>query len=89
MQRIRDLADQRDKVIHKLWGGGMQEGTWANPEGHETTDAALLRDRDEPYKGKSTDARNTLSWRLSFSGIRRIAVEIASLNRDLLEALAR
>lgn len=54
-----------------------------NPENHPTADAAILRDWDEPYKGKSQDARNTVSWRLSFSGIRKIATDIATLNRDL------
>jgi hypothetical protein len=85
IKRIKNVRDQRDKIVHKIWGGGMQEGTWANPEGHPTTDAALLRDKNEPYKGKSQDARNTLSWRLTFGGIRKIAMEIATLNRDLLQ----
>jgi hypothetical protein len=80
VQRIRDLADQRDKVIHKLWGGGMQEGTWANPEGHETTDAALLRDRDEPYKGKSTDAlRNAPPSRTELSFDRPLTKPITGI----------
>jgi hypothetical protein len=83
INRIRNLGDKRDKVIHKLWGGGMQEGTWSNPEDYPTTDAAILRDRDEPYRGKSQDARNTLSWRLTFNEIRKIAKEVSILNRDL------
>jgi hypothetical protein len=82
--RIRNLSTQRDEVVHRLWGGGMQEGSWSNPENHPTTDAALLRQPgDKPKKTKSDDARATLSWRLSFSGVRKIAIEIGTLNRDL------
>jgi hypothetical protein len=49
-----------------------------------STDAALLRQPgDKPKKTKSDDFRNTLSWRLSFSGVRKIAIAISELNRDL------
>jgi hypothetical protein len=84
LTRIRNLRAQRDEVVHRLWGGGMQEGSWSNPENHPTTDAALLlQPGDKPKKTKSDDARATLSWRLSFNGVRKIAVETATLNRDL------
>jgi hypothetical protein len=84
VQRIKNLSAQRDEVIHRLWGGGIQHGSWNNPEGYPSIDAALIRNRDDPpYKGRATDVRNTISWRLTFNGIRKIASEIAALNRDL------
>jgi hypothetical protein len=84
LKRIRNLSSQRDEIIHRLWGGGIQEDSWNNPENYPTTDAALLRQAgDKPKKTKSQDATVNLSWRLTFSGVRKIAIEIATLNRDL------
>jgi hypothetical protein len=84
LKRIRNLGAQRDEIVHRTWGGGIQEGSWSNPENHPTTDAALLRQHGEkPKKTKSQDATANLSWRLTFNGIRKIAVEMATLNRDL------
>jgi hypothetical protein len=66
IERVRNLNEQRDDVIHHLWGDG-----------------ALLRNGDEKLKTKSTDAQNTMRWRLTFDGLRKIALAMATLNRDL------
>jgi hypothetical protein len=84
VERIRNLSSQRHEIMHRVWGGGMQEGSGNNPESHPTTDAALLRQPgDKPKKTKSEDGRANLHWRLTFSGIRKVATDIATLNRDL------
>jgi hypothetical protein len=88
VQRIQNLNSKRDEVIHRLWGGGMQAGTWA-AESHETTDASLLRQTGDKFKTKSTDARATIHWRLTFQGLRQIAAEMATLNRDLFQTFFR
>jgi hypothetical protein len=85
VQRIQNLNAKRDNVIHRLWGGGMQAGTWAS-ENYETTDAALLRQPGDKFKTKSTDARATIHWRLTFQELKQTATEMAILNRDLFQA---
>jgi hypothetical protein len=43
-----------DHNNNRLWGGGMQLGSWSNPENYPTTDAALLlQPGDKPKKTKS------------------------------------
>jgi hypothetical protein len=58
VQRIQYLNSKRDSVIHRLWGGGMQAGSW-NAENHETTDAALLRMVALILRGASGSTRTT------------------------------
>jgi hypothetical protein len=70
-RRIRDLNSQRDEVVHRAWGGGMQAGSWSAEE-HESNDAALLRKTDDKQKTSHGDARDTLSWRLTFSRLRQM-----------------
>src|SRR5262245_3211633 len=41
LAKARNLNSQRDEVMHRGWGGGMQGGSWA-AENYQTTDAALL-----------------------------------------------
>ena len=82
--RFETLNNQRDDIVHRLWGGGIQSKSWGAPAGVETTDAALHRNHVEKIKTKSTDARANLRWRLSFGGLREIARNIAQLNNDLL-----
>lgn len=71
--------------MHRLWGGGMPEDSWSNPGNiYPETDASLLRQGgDKPKKTKSEDARAMLHWQLNFNGIRKIATDIATLNRDI------
>jgi hypothetical protein len=87
ISRIQNLNSQRDEVIHRAWGGGMQSGSW-NAENYPTTDATLLRKPTDKFKTKSADARATLKWRLMFSGLRKIARDMATLNRDLFVSLS-
>ena len=82
VERVRNLSSKRDEIIHRAWGGGMQADSWGS-EDYPTTDAALLRKQGDKFKTKSTDARVTLSWRLTFSRLRKIAREMATLNRDM------
>ena len=82
--RFETLNNQRDDIIHRLWGGGMEPGTLGAPDKAMTTDAAMHRNRDERIKTKSKDARANLRWRLTFSGLREIANKIAQLNQDML-----
>lgn len=83
VRRFETLNNQRDDIIHRLWGGGMQPGSLGAPEEATTTDAALHRNRDEKMKTKSTDARANLRWRLTFSGLREIARNMSHLNSDI------
>lgn len=81
--RIRNIASQRNEIMHRLWGGGMPNDSWNRSSGPER-DAALLRqDGEKPRKTKSQDARATIHWALTFNGIRKIATDIATLNRDI------
>lgn len=84
--RIRNLASQRHEIMHRLWGGGMPENSWNNPGNlYPETDAILLRQPgDKPKKTKSDDGRANIHWRLTFNGIRKIATDIATINRDLV-----
>ncbi len=81
-ERVLNLSAQRNELIHRAWGGGMQQGSWS-AEGFDTTDAKLLKkpgDRIDPNGG----AKSTISWDLTFNGIRKIAVQIAQLNSELM-----
>jgi hypothetical protein len=82
--RFESLNNQRDDVVHRMWGGGMQSETLGAPADVPTTDASLHRNPDEKIKTKSRDARRNLRWRLDFIGLRKIANEMAQLNNDIL-----
>jgi hypothetical protein len=84
VSRVQQLNSQRDEVVHRAWGGGMEASSWSGGGAEETTEAALLRKTGDKYKTKSGDARATLHWRLTFNRMRQMAVEMAILNRDLL-----
>jgi hypothetical protein len=75
-ERIKVLKGQRDRVMHGIWGGGMQAGTWAS-EDHETSDAKI----------QGMHPRTPPAWRLDFQGIRKIGRDIACLNISMFEAL--
>lgn len=85
VSRIRDLASQRHDIMHRLWGGGMPIDSWSNPDNtFPETDASIMSSpSDKLQKKKSDDARATIRWRLTFSGIKRVAIKIAALNRDM------
>ena len=81
--RFETLNNQRDDIVHRMWGGGMETGTLGAPDNATTTDAALHRNRDEKIKTKSKDARRNLCWRLSFTELRKIAHNMAQLSQDI------
>ncbi len=74
--RIKVSKDQRDRVMHGSWGGGMQAGTWSS-ENYSTGDAKLLKGM-HPGGGPS--------WRLDFQGLRKIAREMARINSRMFTA---
>jgi hypothetical protein len=84
--RYEALNENRDQIIHRLWGGGMEPTSWGAVGSGELTDAGLMRLREEKMKTKSTDARATMRWRLDFAGLRRIGIQMSELNRDLILA---
>lgn len=71
LQSVKDLKSQRDRIMHQLWGGGMEGSSWSSC-GNSSSDAALLKVQEGPP-----------SWRLSFIGVRRIAKQISELNAAL------
>jgi hypothetical protein len=84
LEKFETLNNHRDDIVHRLWGGGIQAGCMGAPDGAPTIDAALHRNRDEKIKTKSVDGRANLRWRLTFKGLKEIAVKIAQLNNDML-----
>ncbi|MBV8744608.1 MAG: hypothetical protein JO134_06150 [Xanthobacteraceae bacterium] len=86
IRRTKDLSAQRDEVVHRAWGGGMQSRTWSS-EDYASTDAALLRKTSDKQKTSHGDARDTVSWRLDFGRLRKMARDMAMLNRDLMVAI--
>jgi hypothetical protein len=83
IQFVKDLASQRDEVIHRMWGGGMEGDSWS-AGGMETNDAALMHNPGEKIKSKS--GRVPFTWKASFHRLRKLATDISELNRDLLVA---
>ena len=81
--RFETLNNQRDEIVHRMWGGGMEAGTVGAPADVSITDAGMHRDREEKMKTKSFDGRRNLRWRLSFSGLRQIAHNMAQLSQDI------
>jgi hypothetical protein len=79
--RAQNLSPQRDEVVHRLWGGGMEGASWA-ANGLETTDGGMLPKPGTPIKSKGPYI--PYSWGATFQRLRRMAVEMADLNRDLL-----
>ena len=81
--RVQALNSQRDEVVHRLWGGGM-EGNSPSAGGLETTGAGMMPNPGEKLKTKAQQGPIPFSWNADFSRLRRMATEIATLNRDLL-----
>ncbi|QQO15822.1 hypothetical protein JJB99_06570 [Bradyrhizobium diazoefficiens] len=84
--RIQNLNTQRDEVIHRLWGGGMERHS-PSAAGLETTDAGLLPNPGENRKTNVRDGLIPFTWHATFDRLRRLATEIAELNRDLLQSM--
>lgn len=85
ISRMKNLKAQRDEVVHRSWGGGLQSGSWiAGNQSLPTTDASPMK---APWdKQKPRNPHDLFSWNISFSRLRRLAEDIAALNRDLLVA---
>ncbi len=82
---VQALNSQRDEVVHRLWGGGMEGDSWA-AGGLETSDGGMLPKPGTPIKSKGPHI--PYSWNADFQRLRRMATEMANLNRDLLELTA-
>jgi len=78
---VQTLNSQRDDVVHRLWGGGMEGNSWA-AGGMETSDGGMLPKPAAPIKSKGQHI--PYSWNADFQRLRRMATEMATLNRDLL-----
>jgi hypothetical protein len=83
--RIQALSSQRDEVVHRLWGGGLESTSWEAGGAGPTTDAGLMPNLDE--KMKRTEGLIPFTWHATFARIRRMAIEISTLNRDMLVLL--
>ena len=83
--RIQSLNTQRDEVVHRLWAGGM-EGSSPSSAGLESNDAGLMPKPGEKLKTKASEGPIPFTWNATFPRLRRMATEMADLNRDLLQA---
>lgn len=83
--RIQTLNTQRDEVIHRLWGGGMEADS-PKSSGLGTSDAGLM-----PNPGERIPRTRTglipFTWNATFQRLRKLATELAELNRDLLSSV--
>jgi hypothetical protein len=83
--RIQALSSQRDEVIHRMWGGGMEANS-PSAQGLPTSDAGLMPNADEKLKTNAKEGPIPFTWNATFSRLRRMATDMADLNRDLLQA---
>jgi hypothetical protein len=79
--RIQAPSSQRDEVVHRLWGGGLESTSWGAGGAAPTTDGGMLPKANE--QTKSTHA--PMKWHANFIRLRRMAQEMATLNRDLFQ----
>jgi len=84
--RIQNLNTQRDEVIHRLWGGGMESES-PSAIGMETSDAGLLPNPGEKHHSKVRDGLIPFTWNATFDRLRRLATDLAYLNRDLFQSI--
>jgi hypothetical protein len=81
--RVQALSSQRDEVVHRMWGGGMEANS-PSAAGLETADAGLMPNAGERLKTNAKDGPIPFTWNATFSRLRRMAADMATLNRDLL-----
>jgi hypothetical protein len=84
--RIQALNTQRDEVIHRLWAGGM-EAESPSSAGLETSDAGLMPNPGEKLRSNTREGLIPFTWNATFQRLRRLATELAELNRDLLQSM--
>jgi hypothetical protein len=84
LPQIKALSAQRDEVVHRLWGGGIEDTSWSGV-GTETADAGMMPKVTEKVQSKGGPPPFT--WRATFNRLRQMAREMAALNRDLFMVL--
>jgi hypothetical protein len=84
--RVQALSSQRDEVIHRLWGGGM-EAESPSSAGLETADAGLMPNPGEKLPSNTREGLIPFTWKATFQRLRRLATDLAQLNRDLLQSV--
>jgi len=82
--RIQNLSAQRDEVIHRLWAGGAEEDSWGGA-GLATTDAGLMPNPGEKVANGPREGLIPFTWKATFVRLRKLATDIAGLNRDVLQ----
>jgi hypothetical protein len=87
VMRAKNYSSQRDDVVHRLWGGGMDE-TSSAASGLPSHDGALMAKSGEQFKSSAKPGQMPFKWRASFQRLRQLAREIAALNRDLMFTLS-
>jgi hypothetical protein len=80
--RIQALSSQRDEVVHRMWGGGYESMSSEPGPLTPSTDGGLMPKAGE--KLRKTEGLIPFTWHATFSTLRRIAREMAELNKDLL-----
>jgi hypothetical protein len=81
--KIQALSSQRDEVVHRLWGGGLESTSWGAGGAGPTTDAGMMPNPRE--KTKLTGA--PMKWHATFLRLKKMAQEMATLNRDLFQII--
>lgn len=84
LPRLKALNSQRDEVVHRMWGGGIEDTSWSGL-GAETTDAGMMPRVTEKIESKGGPP--PFRWRATFIRLRQMAREMATLNRDLFTVL--
>ena len=84
-ERALNLSARRAELMHRPWAGGMQQGSPA-AEDHPTSDAFATKKPGEKI-GNSDGPRSVMSWNATFIDIRKVARDLAALNRDLALAV--
>jgi hypothetical protein len=73
IEDVKRLKHERDRVMHAAWAGGM-EGESPSASGLPTTDGGILGAPFLPNAG----------WNLSYARLRKIAVDLATLNQRFM-----
>lgn len=83
MPILQALNSQRDDVVHRCWGGGLEETAMrASMEEHPlpTTDAGMMPKITEKLPDTN---KAPMRWLADFQRLRRMAREMAALNSRL------
>jgi len=83
--RVQALSSQRDEVVHRMWGGGMEANS-PSATVLESADAGLMPHAGEKTKASAQEGPIPFTWKADFQRLRRMAAEMAALNQDLLSS---